>query len=162
LLIGVISDTHGYFDPRVRAAFAGVDAIVHAGDVGGAGVLDALREMAPLHAVYGNNDEKLGRLGLRLREDFDLDRLRVHLVHQLPHARPESGTRIVVYGHSHRPVVERREERLYVNPGAAGRVGFHRLQTVALLTIDRGEATAAIVELGSREQLKAKRATIKH
>ena len=67
VLIGLISDTHGYVDPRLAAAFAGVEAIVHAGDVGGVEVLDALRAMAPLYAVRGNNDEKLGGLGLPLR-----------------------------------------------------------------------------------------------
>ena len=59
VLIGIISDTHGYVDPRLGAAFTGVEAIVHGGDVGGMHVLDALRAIAPLHAVYGNNDEKL-------------------------------------------------------------------------------------------------------
>ena len=151
MLIGLISDTHGYVDPRLAAAFDGVEAIVHAGDVGGARVLDDLRALAPLYAVYGNNDEKLDSLGLRLREDFDLGGARFHLVHQLPHARPEAGARIVVYGHSHRALIERREGRLYVNPGAAGRMGFHRVQTVALLTIDAGELDARIVELGARE-----------
>ncbi len=151
MLVGVIADTHGYVDPRLEAAFAGVEAIVHAGDVGGAHVLDALRATAPLYAVYGNNDERLGGLGLRLHEDFDLDGVRLHLVHQLPHARPRPETQIVVYGHSHRTLVERRDGRLYVNPGAAGRTGFHRLQTVALLTIVDGRADARIVELGPRQ-----------
>ena len=70
--IGLISDTHGYLDPRLKPAFERVDAIVHAGDVGGPHVLDFLRDLAPLHAVYGNNDEKLGGLGLHLiRKAFD-------------------------------------------------------------------------------------------
>jgi putative phosphoesterase len=153
MLVGIISDTHGYMDPRVAAAFAGVDAILHAGDVGGAHILDALRAIAPLHAVYGNNDERAGGYGLPFHDDFDLGSVRLHLVHQLPHARPEAASQVVVYGHSHRPLVERRDGRLYVNPGAAGRAGFHRLQTVALLTIEQGEIDARIVELGAREVL---------
>lgn len=152
MLVGIISDTHGYIDPRLAAAFAGVDAIVHAGDVGGVHVLDALRAIAPVHAVYGNNDEKKDTLGLRLHEDFDIGGVRFHLVHQLPHARPEPGTKVVVFGHSHRTLVEDRAGVLYVNPGAAGRVGFHRLQTVALLRTSRGRITVAnVVELGARE-----------
>jgi putative phosphoesterase len=151
MLIGVISDTHGYVDPRLEAAFTGVDAIAHAGDVGGAAVLDALRRIAPLHAVYGNNDERLGGLGLRLHEDFELAGVPFHLVHQLPHARPGDAARVVVFGHSHRTLIEQRDSVLYLNPGAAGRVGFHRLQTVALLTADAGEMRdARIVELGAR------------
>jgi hypothetical protein len=76
--------------------------------------------------------------------------MRFHLVHQLPHARPEPGTRVVVYGHSHRAAIEHREGRLYVNPGAAGRAGFHRVQTIALLAIAGGDVSARIVELGQR------------
>lgn len=152
MLIGVVSDTHGYLDPRLEAAFACVDAIVHAGDVGGAHVLDALRAMAPLHAVYGNNDEKLGGLGLRLREDFELRGVRFHLVHQLPHAKPAATADVVVFGHSHRTLIEQRERVLYLNPGAAGRVGFHKLQTVALVRIDGSVvAETRIVELGARQ-----------
>jgi len=164
MLVGVISDTHGYVDPRLDAAFRGVDAIVHAGDVGGAHVLDALRVIAPpvsgppaggsLHAVYGNNDEKLGGLGLPFIDDFTLEGVRFHLVHQLPHACPPEGTRAVVFGHSHKPLIEDRAGVLYVNPGAAGRAGFHRVQTVALLRITRGRVRhARIVELGPRQML---------
>jgi len=159
MLIGVISDTHGHVDRRLADAFAGADAIIHAGDVGGAHVLDALREFAPLHAVYGNNDEKLGGLGLPLRADFTLAGVRFHLVHQLPHATPSPDTRVVVFGHSHRTLVEHRTSEtdgvpvLYLNPGAAGRTGFHRVQTVALLRIDGDAIGARIVELGAREIL---------
>jgi putative phosphoesterase len=154
MLVGIISDTHGYLDPRLAAAFASVDAIVHAGDVGSQRVLELLSEMAPLHAVYGNNDEKLGGLGLHLHEDFDLAGVRFHLVHQLSHAKPEPGTRVVAFGHSHKALVEDRRDVLYVNPGAAGRSGFHRLQTVALLRIEReAVAECRIVELGARETL---------
>jgi putative phosphoesterase len=150
MLIGVIADTHGYIDPRLDGAFAGVEAIIHAGDVGGAHVLDVLRQIAPLYAVYGNNDEKLGGLGLRLHEDFELAGARIHLVHQLPHAQPRADTTIVVFGHSHRTLIEQRGSTLYLNPGAAGRAGFHRTQTVALLTIVAGRPDARIVELGPR------------
>lgn len=153
MLIGLIADTHGYLDPRIAAAFEGIGAIVHAGDVGGTEILDALRAIAPVYAVRGNNDDKIGGLGLPLLADFALAGLRFHLVHQLPHARPPAGTEVVVFGHSHRPLVEHRGDVLYVNPGAAGRVGFHRMQTVALLEATRGHiAEARIVELGPREQ----------
>ena len=152
MLIGVISDTHGYVDPRLVEAFADVDAIVHAGDVGGTHVLDALRAMATLHAVYGNNDEKLGRLGLPLHEDFDLAGVRFHLVHQLAHARPARTTDVVVFGHSHRALIEQRGPTLYLNPGAAGRVGFHKLQTVALMRAANGKLEdVRLVELGPRQ-----------
>ena len=150
----MISDTHGYIDPRLAAAFGGVEAIVHAGDVGSHAVLDALRAMAPLHAVRGNNDEKLGGLGLPLHADFTLAGVRFHLVHQLPHAKPGEETQVVVFGHSHKTLIEQRGELLFVNPGAAGRAGFHRLQTVMLIRVERGAvAETRIVELGAREAI---------
>lgn len=158
MLVGVISDTHGYVDPRLAAAFAGVRAIVHAGDVGGEHVLAALGEMAPVRAVYGNNDEKLGGLGLPFRDDFSLGGVRFHLVHQLPHARPPEGTQVVVFGHSHRVVMEERGGVWHVNPGAAGRAGFHRVQTVAVMDVSRGKVRdVRVVELGVREVLGRRR-----
>lgn len=157
MLIGIISDTHGYLDPRLAQAFAGVEAILHAGDVGATRVLDALREVAPVYAVRGNNDDKLGGLGLPAHVDVELAGVSFHVVHQLPHARPRDHTRVVVYGHSHKAVIEHRDGRMYVNPGAAGRAGFHRVESVALLTADAGEVVdARIVELGPRLALPAR------
>jgi putative phosphoesterase len=157
MLIGVISDTHGYVDPRVPGAFAGAGAIIHAGDVGGRHVLEALAAIAPVHAVYGNNDEKTDTLGLPLRADFVLGGVRFHLVHQLPHATPHPDTQVVVFGHSHRVLIEERAGVLFVNPGAAGRAGFHRLQTVALIEASRGRIRSfRAVELGPREPRPAR------
>ncbi|MBI5288868.1 MAG: metallophosphoesterase family protein [Chloroflexi bacterium] len=150
--IGIIADTHGFVDPRLVRAFRGVEAIVHAGDIGGQHVLDALGSIAPVHAVYGNNDEKRDTLGLPLRADLDLGGVRFHLVHQLLHASPGADTQAVVFGHSHRALVEDRAGVVYVNPGAAGRAGFHRIQTVAIVrTSGRRITDARIVELGPRE-----------
>jgi predicted phosphodiesterase len=87
----------------------------------------------------------------------ELAGVRMHIVHERPHAQPSPGTQIVVFGHSHRTLVERRaldgEPVLYINPGAAGRAGFHRLQTVALLRITDRDVTAEIVELGARQAI---------
>ncbi|HZP56715.1 MAG TPA: metallophosphoesterase family protein [Dehalococcoidia bacterium] len=147
--IGVVSDTHGFLDPRLPAALEGVEAILHAGDVGARAALDALAAIAPLYAVRGNNDDRLGGLGLPLRLDVTLAGVRFHLVHQLPHAEP-GDAQVVVYGHTHRPLAERREGRLYVNPGAAGRVGFHRTLSLALLETRDGAVAVEPVELGPR------------
>ena len=150
MLIGVVSDTHGHVDPRLLDAFAGVDAILHAGDVGSMAVLDALAAIAPVHAVCGNNDEPLGCLGLPHTLDLTLGGVAIRVVHQLPHAGDLSDVRVLVYGHSHRQVNELRDGVLHLNPGAAGRAGFHALQTGALLTIDGDSAHAEPVELGPR------------
>ena len=148
--IGVVSDTHGYVDPRLVEAFAGADAILHAGDVGSTGVLDALAAIAPVYAVCGNNDEPLGCLGLPHLLDLTLKGVQIRIVHQLPQAGELTDTRVLVFGHSHRQVNEVRDGVLYLNPGAAGRVGFHAIQTAALLTIADGVACAEPVLLGPR------------
>lgn len=157
--IGVVSDTHGYLDPRLFDAFAGVDAILHAGDAGSAAVLDALATLAPVHAVCGNNDEPLGCLGLPHVQDLTLDGTAIRVVHQLPHAGDLSGVRVVVFGHSHRQVNEERDGVLFLNPGAAGRSGFHALQTAALLSIEGDTVAADAVVLGPRLKLTRARVT---
>ena len=150
MLIGLIADTHGYLDPRVPPVLKGVDLILHAGDIGAEGVLAALERIAPVTAVAGNNDAKLAQLGLPLRVDVDLGGVRIHLVHRLIDAVPGADTRVVVYGHTHKALVAERDGMLWVNPGAAGRVGFHREVTLALLRVEHGRCEAELVLLGPR------------
>ena len=150
MLVGVISDTHGYIDPRLEAAFAGVEAIIHAGDVGSVAVLQSLAAIAPVYAVQGNNDVPLGGLGLEERLNLELGGCSVHVVHHVIDAQPLPQTQVVVFGHSHVVLNEHRGGLLYLNPGAAGRRGFHRLQTVALLRIEDGRVEATLRELGPR------------
>jgi len=157
LLVGVVSDTHGYLDERLVQALAGVDAIIHAGDVGSAQVLDGLREIAPLHAVQGNNDIPLTDLVLPERLDLNLDGLAVHVVHELRNARTLAQGEAMVFGHSHRQVCEWRNGVLYLNPGAAGRRGFHSVQTAALLRIDAGVPAVKPLILGPRLRPAASR-----
>jgi len=150
VLVGVVSDTHGHLDPRLLDVLAGVEAILHAGDVGSLAVLEGLASIAPVHAVRGNNDAPLGGLGLPERLDVELEGLRVHVVHELASARPQPGTKVVVFGHSHRQLCEWRDGRLYLNPGAAGRRGFHALQTAALLRVEAGIPAVEPLVLGPR------------
>jgi putative phosphoesterase len=131
----------------------GVDAIVHAGDVGGLDLLEGLRARAPVFAVQGNNDVPLGGLGLPELLDIELAGASIHVVHQLPMARPSDETDVVIYGHSHVQLYERRGGVLYLNPGAAGRRGFHALQTAALLRIDGGSFLPELLQLGPRLKL---------
>ena len=150
MLIGLIADTHGYLDPRVPPALKGVELILHAGDIGSEAVLATLARIAPVTAVAGNNDAKLAQLGLPLRVDVDLEGVRIHLVHRLIDAAPGPDTRVVVYGHSHKALIAEREGVLWVNPGAAGRVGFHHEVTLALLRLDDEGCEAELVLLGPR------------
>ena len=146
--IGVIADTHGWLDPRALEAFAGVDVILHAGDLGALAIVDALRTVAPVHVVRGNTDTTPDLLALPAYLDLDLAGHRVHLVHRPQDARPAAAT-IVVYGHTHKVTVAQRDGVWWVNPGAAGRRGFHTERTLALL--DLGAAPrVTTVALGPR------------
>jgi putative phosphoesterase len=132
----VISDTHGYLDPQIEELFGAVDCIVHAGDIGSMAVLEGLRAIAPVLAVRGNVDASVPELrDLPDRVDADLDGTTIQIVHWLQDAAPQAGTRVVICGHSHKPMNEWRDHILYVNPGAAGRQGFHRERTACLLEL---------------------------
>jgi len=157
MLIGLIADTHGFLDPRVPAALDGVEMILHAGDVGSPKILEALSEIAQVRAVAGNNDLHLAWLGLPTHLDIGVGGARIHLVHRLQDAAPQEGTDVVVSGHSHKAIVHESEGTLYVNPGAAGRVGFHQEITVALLSVNGAVRSAEIVHLGPRQRVGIER-----
>jgi putative phosphoesterase len=146
--IGVIADTHGWLDPRALTVFADVDVILHAGDIGARAIVAALGAVAPVHAVRGNNDRTPDLLALPEHRDLELAGHRVHLVHRPQDAQP-GGAIMVVYGHTHQVKAESRHGVWWVNPGAAGRRGFHRERTLAL--IDLGAAPhVTTVSLGPR------------
>jgi uncharacterized protein len=152
-LIGLISDTHGMVRPDVHDALAGVELILHAGDVGDDDILDELETIAPVRAVRGNTDAP-GRPRLEEWIDLDVGGVRIHVSHghevgsptpDKLFARYDAG--VIVYGHSHKQMVTKRDARLAVNPGAAGARRFDLLPSVARLTIRNGEAAVEIVEL---------------
>lgn len=150
MLAGVIFDTHGYFDERVAPCFEGVDLIFHAGDIGGAEVLSRLGLIAPVLAVLGNNDLYSG-LPLAPRMLLELEGHRIQLVHEVAHADPDAATDVLICGHSHKALIEWRGTTLHLNPGAAGRRGFHKLQSVALLRLEEGRPPEAeLLTLGPR------------
>src|SRR5712692_9703424 len=122
-VVGVISDTHGLLRPEAVAALAGVDVIFHAGDIGSAAVLEALRQIAPIIAVRGNNDRESWAASLPEIVKTDVGGIRLCVVHDIKHlgGDPASeGVDVVISGHSHRPSVERRARLLLLNPGSAG------------------------------------------
>jgi len=146
--IGVISDTHGYFDPRLPQLLQGVDEILHAGDVGSQQVLDLLSAIAPVRAVRGNIDGP--SLGLPPKLQARYDGVEVHMLHELPGPQatwrdgakapplaekqadackrflrsfPE-GCRVVIFGHTHEPCSQVLEGTLFFNPGSAGKKRF--------------------------------------
>ncbi len=151
--IGLISDTHGLLRPQALAALAGCAHIVHAGDIGDPAILDALARIAPVSAVRGNNDREPWAENVPEQLGFKVAGLRVHLLHEIAHLRLESLSpkpQVVIYGHSHKPLVERRDGLLYVNPGSAGPRRFRLPVSVAELLVDEsGAPSARIIELVS-------------
>ena len=152
-VVGLISDTHGLVRPDVHDALAGVELILHAGDVGGDEILDELEQIAPVLAVYGNTDPP-GVPRLRAEIVRELGGVSVHVSHghEVGAPTPERLLAryphdVLVYGHTHRQLVTRAGGRLVVNPGAAGPRRFNVLPSVARLTIDGGRAEAEIVAL---------------
>ncbi len=121
--IGVVSDTHGYLDPTVLDLLAGVDLVLHAGDIGDAAILESLRSIAPVIAVSGNLDDSGGVLPTEISSEvagvrFALGHKRKRLVKRLITTR-EASFDLVVYGHDHVPSASWVEGTLWLNPGSA-------------------------------------------
>ena len=152
-VVGLISDTHGLVRPDVHTALAGVELILHAGDVGGDDILDELGLIAPVHAVFGNTDEP-GEPRLAAEIVRTVGGLTIHVSHGHETGRPTPerllatyAGDVLVYGHTHRQLVARAGDRLVVNPGAAGPRRFDLRPSVARLTIVDGRAEVELVEL---------------
>jgi putative phosphoesterase len=153
MMIGLISDTHSLVRPAVFEALHGVELILHAGDVGGRSVLDELGAIAPVRAVYGNTD-LAGDPNLEMSIDLNVAGLTIHVSHghELGSPTPERllarySADVIVYGHTHKPLIERSGTRLVVNPGAAGPRRFNLQPSVARLTIEGGAPEVEIVWL---------------
>ena len=151
--IGLIADTHGLVRPEVFGAFEGVNQILHAGDVGGRAVLKELEAIAPLRAVYGNVDMP-GDPNLEQALHVTVDGRTSHVSHGHELGSPTPSkllTRydadVVVYGHTHRALIERTGDRLVVNPGAAGPRRFDVQPSVAILDVIDGRTDVRIVWL---------------
>jgi len=152
-LVGLVSDTHGLVRAELHEALEGVELILHAGDVGGDDVLDELATIAPVEAVYGNTDTpghpRLARAIVRT-----VGGVCIHVSHGHELGSPTPArllaaypADVLVYGHTHRPLITRADGRLVVNPGAAGPRRFDLVPSVALLTIAGDSVDARIVPL---------------
>lgn len=152
--IGVISDTHGWLDPRVEKIFAGVDHILHAGDIGYASIILELQFIAPVTAVLGNTDSDLG---YRLTEVVELAQKKF-LVHHIVSPRALSETvalrigrehpHAVVFGHTHQKFAETVNGVLFFNPGYAGKPKPGAERSVAILTLENGGLRHEFIPLG--------------
>ena len=153
-VIGLIADTHGLLRADVARAFEGVEMILHAGDVGGAAVLEALSKMAPVEAVYGNCDDARDPSLARERV-VTLGGVTIHVSHGHELGRPTPklalaryAGEVVVFGHTHRAkIVRDATGRLAINPGAAGPRRFDLKPSVARLTIADGSIGVELISL---------------
>jgi putative phosphoesterase len=154
IVVGLISDTHGLVRPEVATAFAGVQLILHAGDVGGSAVQARLATIARVEAVYGNVDDPHDP-ALRAERVVTLGGVTIHVSHghEFPRPTPELALGryrgdVVVFGHTHRALIVRDgANRMAVNPGSAGPGRFDLQPSVARATIRGGEAGVEIISL---------------
>ena len=152
-VIGLISDTHGLVRPDVHTALAGVELILHAGDVGGDDVLDELQLIAPVRAVRGNTDPPDDRR-TPPSIDTDIGGVRVHVSHGHEVGAPTPDrllerydADVIVYGHTHKQVIANVGSRWVVNPGAAGPRRFDLLPSVAKMVVHEGRVAVEIIDL---------------
>lgn len=158
MVLGIVSDTHGYFHPALPEAFKGVDRILHAGDLGTEEILDKLERIAPVDAVFGNVDgagirnrcpevlsvELGGVAFLMMHISGRPGRLNAHATTEIRNNEPD----VFICGHSHILQIQRIPDLgnlLFVNPGAAGKQGLHRIKTCVRLSIRDGKPDAADV-----------------
>jgi putative phosphoesterase len=151
LRVGLISDTHGLFRPEARAFLVGCDYIIHGGDVGRAQILEDLALMAPLISVRGNNDTEPWAARLRETELIRVGNIFVYVIHNLAQLDIDpaaAGVRVVVCGHSHKPMIEERDGILYVNPGSCGPRRFKLPISIGEVTVSGSAVRARIANLG--------------
>ncbi|MBL8001320.1 MAG: metallophosphoesterase family protein [Flavobacteriales bacterium] len=164
--IGLLSDTHGWLDPRLREHFATCDEIWHAGDIGSLAVTDELQQWfpgKPLRAIVGNIDDAAARRVFPEDLRFELDGVRVWITHiggrpprydrSIAEALRKDPPTLFICGHSHICLVQfdKALNMLYMNPGACGRHGWHQVRTVLRFTIADGQLKdLEVVELGKR------------
>lgn len=148
--IGLISDTHNLLRPEARLALKGMDHIIHAGDICNEQVLKELRAIAPVTAVRGNNDRGAWAEDLQEKERIDIGGVAIYIVHDLHEldiAPETAGIKVVVSGHSHRPLMKMENGVLYMNPGSAGPRRFSLPISIGLLEIANGRVKGRLQTL---------------
>lgn len=149
--IGLISDTHGYFHPKLEKLFAQCDEIWHAGDVGNYEVIEQLEKLKPLKGVYGNIDGQTVRTRFPKNLRFICEGVDVWITHiggypnrynqEIREEITNNPPKLFICGHSHilKVMYDEKLQLLHINPGAAGQQGFHKVKTIVRFTIDKNE-----------------------
>lgn len=137
--LAILSDTHGLLRPEVVEHLKTADVILHGGDIHKSGIVDALRQIAPLYIVRGNNDKEWAA-GIPHDLTVTLDNVTFYMVHNKKEV-PEnlSGVNVVVFGHSHKYVQEEKDGVLWLNPGSCGPRRFHQEITMMMAMLADGK-----------------------
>lgn len=151
--IGVISDTHGFLDPKIPELFKGVDHILHAGDIGYASIILELQYIAPVTAVLGNNDVGLDFAETELVSIGGRSFLVEHIIPPMKPA-PDVAEKLrrkevhaLVFGHSHRRYCETHDGVLFFNPGYAGKPKLGLLRSAAVIEINEDRLVPTFLDL---------------
>lgn len=161
--IGLLSDTHGWIHPGLASFFSNCDEIWHAGDIGNLETADSLRSLKPFRAVYGNIDNAIVRREYPEMLRFTIDEVKVLITHiggvpgnydrRLKDLLLSDPPDLFICGHSHiaKIMYDKKSGFLYVNPGAAGYTGFHKIMTATRFRIEGNKISEMeIIELGER------------
>ena len=147
-IVGVISDTHGLLRPEVKELFSGVDLILHAGDIGTLQVLEELGRWAPVTAVRGNNDKGEWAERIPETEVVQVGATYLYVLHDVKELNltpAAAGFQVVISGHSHKPLLDRKDGVLYLNPGSAGPRRFNLPVSVARLHIENSTVDGELI-----------------
>ena len=161
--IGLLSDTHGYFDPRIKEYFKDVEEIWHAGDIGNLETADEIAAFKPLKAVYGNIDGHEIRSVYPEDQRFNYHGMDIWIRHiggypgnydsRIRNLMQINPPEVFISGHSHicKVIPDKKFGLLHINPGAAGKSGFHQIRTVIRFNINDGRIRdLEVIELGKR------------
>lgn len=152
--IGIISDTHNFFDDKVKHFLAPCDEIWHAGDFGSIGCADEIAEFKPLVGVYGNIDDTKVRISYPKFNFFEREGVSVLMTHiggypahydrEAEKMIREKSPKLFICGHSHilKVINDKQYSLLHINPGAAGNMGFHRVRTAVRIEIQQSTITS--------------------
>lgn len=141
--IGVISDTHGMYRTEINNVFTGVNLIIHAGDIGKAEIIEHLEQIAPVISVRGNIDGGNWCSGIQYNEIINVNGKLIYLIHNINEFDYTGNDKldVVVFGHSHKPLIKHEDGVLYFNPGSAGSQRFSLPVSVGLLILKDGQVT---------------------
>ena len=148
--IGVISDTHGSVDKQIAEHFKGADLIIHAGDIGDPGILEKLGLIAPVHAVKGNMDKGKWAETLPLTDVIEVHGRFIYVLHEIEHLDLDPVAAkfdMVVFGHSHKAELKKKDSVFYLNPGSGGPRRFALPVTIAKVTVNSDDLIPEIIKI---------------